>query len=273
MGSIPISQVTLMSHPLDGAQAKVERSHDQLQTLVADLDAFRQGEPHKVISENDSDAREWTIRFQVLKPFERVVAVQIGEIVHNLHSALDHLVWQLAILEAETPSKSTKLQFPVFLTESGYRERGNEKLPGVSVAAKALIESLQPFATGEDRDSPLWHLYSLSVWDKHKDVPLAGMLSQRFVFGPVRMKDVEHIILAGPQLLKHDAVIGVIRMKPGASYTPPNGVKMKTQVIVVEAFEQPEAVAGREVTTTLGKCGERVNEILEQFRTQIFVER
>ena len=49
--------------------------------------------------------------------------VLIGEILHNLRSALDHLIWQLVILETGAPPTTTKTAFPIFETAAGYKSR------------------------------------------------------------------------------------------------------------------------------------------------------
>lgn len=55
-------------------------------------------------------------------------------------------------------------------------------LKGVSSKAAALIETLQPYSTGEKALSPLWHLNPLSNIDKHRTLHLTGGTVQSFNF-------------------------------------------------------------------------------------------
>jgi hypothetical protein len=51
--------------------------------------------------------------------------VQVGEIVHNLRSALDHSIWELVILTTgRPPALPTKNQFPIFKSKDGFLARG-----------------------------------------------------------------------------------------------------------------------------------------------------
>ena len=107
-------------------------------------------------------------------------SAMIGEIIHNFRSALNHLVFQLVILQTGTASDSSRLQFPIFeikpdFVRGCFDKSGNPTtLDGLGVDAIALIKSLQPFATGEGKMSPLWHLHKLSNWDKHRSIYTAG---------------------------------------------------------------------------------------------------
>ena len=97
------------------------------------------------------------------------------EIIHNLRCALDYLVFQLVILKTGAQPTTNKTQFPIFKSQSGFDSRGiSQMLRGVGANAVALIQSLQPFATGEDVRSPLWHLSEFSNWDKHRSIHLTS---------------------------------------------------------------------------------------------------
>lgn len=92
----------------------------------------------------------------------------LGDFLTNLRAALDHLAWQLVILEGGTPDKST--QFPIRETE--VNAKGNPsptKVKGISdVAVLAAIEAAQPFKAIRPREQPLYTLNALVNNDKHR---------------------------------------------------------------------------------------------------------
>ncbi len=97
-----------------------------------------------------------------------IIGMLIGDCVHNLRSALDHIVYALILTNparrGEIPS--SKAMFPIRDTREGYSHQINKmkRLDGVPDAVAALIETLQPYHT---REKGLDHtLHPLSVLDK-----------------------------------------------------------------------------------------------------------
>ena len=72
-------------------------------------------------------------------------SIRIGEILYNLRSALDHLVWQLVLANGQKPSRSN--EFPITKDESDWSKNKN-KLKGVAPRVEAIIERLQLFTGG-----------------------------------------------------------------------------------------------------------------------------
>ncbi len=101
----------------------------------------------------------------------------IGEYLHDLRSGLDHLARQLVLKNKGTPTEKTC--FPVKATDPGTNKNGKPRAPGVSggvsVPARALIRSAQPYQWGTRYiEHPLWVLHQLWNIDKHRDVIAKG---------------------------------------------------------------------------------------------------
>jgi hypothetical protein len=108
-----------------------------------------------------------------------------GDAIHNLRSALDHLVWQLVLLNGKTPSGAN--QFPICDTGATYWSAGWKdgkktrstrewRLEGVSDAQKALIDEMQPYRTRVPPGAvhALSALRDLSNYDKHRLIHLTA---------------------------------------------------------------------------------------------------
>ncbi len=102
-----------------------------------------------------------------------MIAAVTGDIVHNLRSALDHVAWQLVVLDNGQPTRETA--FP--LHDSATNERGNPRVltikPGIRDAGiMAAVEAMQPYAEarhGHDpRTDALGIVGRLDNIDKHR---------------------------------------------------------------------------------------------------------
>jgi hypothetical protein len=176
---------------LDGISLKVKRSYQQIDILKNEISTFMDREPYKPAFKMNrirgaTEAPcvlDFTIRLVVEEPCPPMFGILVGEIVHNLRSALDHIVYQLVIHATNAPPPVvSKTQFPIFLDAAGFKHRGPLLLKGVGTKAAALIKAMQPFATGEGVKSPLWHLSQLSNIDKHRTIHLTGGTLEAFNF-------------------------------------------------------------------------------------------
>lgn len=146
----------------------------------------------------------------------------VGDALHNLRSALDHLADQLVRLNGGSPNKRT--QFPVLLRPSRWNPCTNCSEPavprvggGISAAAQAVIEEIQPYK-GTETGQWLARLHELNVIDKHRRFVIAttGLLHAR------TMREVhdsapptaEKIIAVGEQLVDGEVCAKVIYPTP-----------------------------------------------------------
>jgi hypothetical protein len=101
-------------------------------------------------------------------------SVVIGELLYDLRSALDHLAWQLVLLDGGTPGEQT--QFPVL--ESPFNKKGQLvavqlKPPVEDPKILAALDKAQPYKGPEGEPArfdinPLWQLHRLNIIDKHR---------------------------------------------------------------------------------------------------------
>ena len=103
-------------------------------------------------------------------PVDPALPVAIGDCIHNLRSALDHLAFQLAVLNNKASEAEKKISFPVCLTRKEFDSFVGKKLaPFIDGKALAEIEELQPYNTGAVHDADvLWVISQLDIIDKHR---------------------------------------------------------------------------------------------------------
>jgi hypothetical protein len=170
-GDLPVERPSLR-----GCDAKVERAREHLKTLYKEIDAFIESEPHEIVSEFDAETLTRIVRLRVLRePDETAWAVLLGDFLHNLRSALDHLVWQLVLLNGAEPGAHN--QFPISSRRDTYwraKKDGapsvrDHRLRGVAEAHRRVIDEVQPYRRGADaQKDPLAILRQLSNVDKHQ---------------------------------------------------------------------------------------------------------
>lgn len=156
-----------MSHPLDECRVNIGRADDNIAELKTEIDSYLNSNPYAIDWENDAQARKFVCKARIIRSHSLKWRVRVGEIVHDLRSALDHLAWQLVILNGETPD--TKTEFPVFWDAAKYKSESPRKVRRMSQAARAHIERLQPYnAAARFEDHVLYVVHQLNLADKHR---------------------------------------------------------------------------------------------------------
>ena len=128
-----------------GIDAKIDRARNQVMALSADIDELCAKIRQAIVHEIDTDAGEqkWVYRDAAPEaPMEW--SIRVGEILYNLRSALDHLVWQLVLASGNEPTRFN--QFPILDCEKQWTPaRIVKDLEGVSDGNKEMVRHLQPF--------------------------------------------------------------------------------------------------------------------------------
>jgi hypothetical protein len=153
---------------LESPRAKIERAAEHFEVLDREGRTWEKSHPYRLRGHFNRDALEYVGGLTV-DPKPRVeVSLALGDYVHNLRCALDHLVWQLVIANRQVPGRSN--QFPIATTPDEWRnwvENGGW-LKGVHSDAVAIIKGLQPYCgKGPSRDHLLTALNVLDISDKH----------------------------------------------------------------------------------------------------------
>jgi hypothetical protein len=161
-----------MPHPFDSAWSKLDRARDHFDTLHSCI--VRLFTPEQDIAtalhEYNSDRQELIVKLPKATLADPALPLLVGDCIHNTRSALDHLVFQLAILNRASSTSANKTAFPICLTPEHFRDSTARKVaPFISSAALTEIEKLQPYATGNaGAEDIIWVLHQLDIIDKHR---------------------------------------------------------------------------------------------------------
>jgi hypothetical protein len=135
-----------------------------------------------------------------MRPMQIELSVVIGNICHNLRSALDHAAFQLALHHTnDNITNERGIQFPIVSDATKFQKSASTLLKELKADHQSIIEKLQPYHSLSDtknigRKHPLELLQELSNTDKHRllnttltvpagsfDFTIPGMVAEVFI--------------------------------------------------------------------------------------------
>lgn len=150
---------------LDGPRLKVERAKRHIDELRAAIDAFHAEKPYSFWEDNDTKTGENILRVKIEKCIPPIFSAMLGDIVHNLRSALDQLV--CALVKANSRQVRRGNGFPISGTVEHFETNSIGKIKGVEPRAERFIRRLKPYKGG---NKALWILHELDALDKHSGI-------------------------------------------------------------------------------------------------------
>jgi hypothetical protein len=243
---------------IDGIRLKVERAKKHVFDMDAAIRSFCESKPYTIGAKPHSvpAIQRTTLYIASVKPIPGHIALIIGDAVHNLRSALDHLAWQLVEAGGGTPNPHT--YFPIFYGSDGPHKYasavGSGEIKKMPVGAEKLINSVQPYLTG---DNTLWLINELDRVDKHRLVITVGSLLTAWQVSSGGM------IIPFPQNPRPLVLDDEITNIPTSTY---KGQKHDDFDLGIDiAFGEPEVAEGKSVLDTVNKMTDFVDGILPNF--------
>jgi hypothetical protein len=262
-----------MAHALDEARSKVRRARVHLKELHVECTKYLQAHPYALLAQNDKDGRLRRIFAQAMAPEEPVpddVGVILGDVLHNLRSALDLLAWRLSKGDG---SLDRTTQFPIVFDEPNRQYKKapaqrfwdhvvHNQLARVSDEDRTLIERLQPYRGGHGHK--LRVLALLNDMDKHRVIPAR----QATIYNPMPTltgpnASIHGVVFRASQFqdLHDGAVLVEFHRPPGPDVT----VDLKPPVFVL--FGDPSGPRANEAH--LWRYARWVELILRGFRNRV----
>jgi hypothetical protein len=99
-------------------ELKLERAREHLQNLHAEIREWFEGDTYRYVPKLDPKSGKKRIYFEVLQDPPARFSLIIGDCLHNLRSALDSLIYELAIaytgIDPLPEDRARELGFPIF---------------------------------------------------------------------------------------------------------------------------------------------------------------
>lgn len=182
-----VTTADLIQLKLDRAEKHIDELKAMIQRYMTDNFSNVPAEIHVQAPPNAS------LQWQVQLPVSglSLLAPVVGDALHNLRSALDHIAWELVTANGGTPTGDT--YFPILRAAPTPNRYGQSQPPsvsgGASLAARNIIRDIQPYTLNLARpeDTNIFQLHRLSIEDKHHGLILTPVFVQGvdFVTGHV----------------------------------------------------------------------------------------
>ncbi len=215
--------------PLQGCIARVDRAEAHFQSLRAEMHAYNiHAEDEGSLFEADFESKGNVLTFRCTHTVEFPISwsLWVGDVMHNLHSALDNLVWALGNNRSGKKNPPDTSAFPIVLHENEwFTERVKKCLLGVGPQERALIEAHQPFMRRNPfgveggiapKHNVLARIKNYSNWDKHRVPTLLAGIGTEVVLRSIESSDCD-IVKITPRAearLQKGAVLMTIEIAP-----------------------------------------------------------
>lgn len=255
-----------------GPKLKVERAKCHIRDLEATFKTFGTENPYTLFVEVDPQTRENVFRVRVKEALPVKISAIVGDIVHNLRAALDHLVCDLIRSAKGKPDGESG--FPITTKRKTLKPGRVSKIKGVSPHAERFIFRLKPYCAGNP-NPVLWKLHMLDVRDKHAGIILVAAASAQVTkatllpvsIGPGGGFAIGGVPpgwqpLAGPAVAPEGSGTVYPVIDNVEIYRSAPGLKEYVETTIHIAFAQGQVCEGEPVIETLKQFADLVERIL-----------
>jgi hypothetical protein len=162
-------------------RAKLARADEHLSMLYRETDGWGDGDPFCIVRESNTvgSVHEFSLRFEV-QPDTLRWALLLGDALHNMRCALDHIVYALVVRQTgqDPPPGASRLMFPICSEPKFWNSRSTEnKIAGLNDPTRTAIDKVQPYNRLKAGQwfMPLWWLTLLNDADKHRLLHITGL--------------------------------------------------------------------------------------------------
>jgi hypothetical protein len=138
----------MLTHELANSWLKIGRADEHSKLVSEEIAAWRKGKTYEITSHRQANISDHRL---VINFNSRMVrdrwALICGDCVHNLRSALDQLIYAIAVREAagvDPPPDERRIQFPITDDPTKFSEQ-EWRLQSLSQTVRTVLEGVQPY--------------------------------------------------------------------------------------------------------------------------------
>jgi hypothetical protein len=264
-------------------KSKVKRAEDHIQNLHRFWNSFAVA-AYPWTAQDDSQSGYRIYRLTYAKPIPVDVPWMVGDAVHNLRSALDHLAFHLVSTFTNGNGPFKELYFPIaetfdkfnksLIRASKCKSSSGAVVQRLRQEAIEAIKRIEPYETGKGRI--LYHIHKLDIIDKHHMLVVVGAMNPTHTMSPSAIARYRKSLgisadEIGPQAEAAAFMTDSIRVK-----FPLKAGDELHRVLLTEvnenmyftfevAFGEPKIVEGKPVVVTLYQAAKSIREIIREF--------
>jgi hypothetical protein len=259
----------------ESIRAKLDRAAELRDSFHAESTRYLNSNPYGVLRKDNRKTKKCTFYVTRVPDVPPSLIAIVGDALHNLRSALDHLAWQIVIKAGNTPTTATA--FPICNDIEHHKSVSPERMKGMSQAAIDAINDLKPYKGGGDPENLLWCLHRLDAIDKHRLLVTTGSrLIAHSMTPSQRAKIIENFYKSypkdhlAPDLSKTLIAPGTVvqfPLKVGHKLVtlPLSELEQMMRFNFAVAFNEPGIMEGMVVDTALLRMKALVGAIALQF--------
>lgn len=203
---------------------KLDQAVEHLYALEAACQRWTQTDACSVREQCEIETRKHLLFVDVIsQPTDPLIPLRMGDCIHNMRQALDHLAYRLAIssYRQDPPPNEENTGFPITTTPAHFNNAVYGKIAAKKFLPKGVHAALEMVQPHPGRPQHLWLLHELDNLDKHRFPPVvAGVAAaERFDIGHFQGS---HFV--GPRLGVLDADTPVLE------YIPAPGTQLHMQL-------------------------------------------
>jgi hypothetical protein len=241
----------------DSAAKKIDWAEEHIRNLRERFRIFADSNPYSFLTKADPKTGDLTFSLRFQNPMPPEFGLIIGDAIHNLRTALDHMTWELIGLDNGTQDGS--LHFPSREVRNDF-EAVCDGIKTPRADTKAFFKGLAVYIGGQRQS--LNGICILDNSDKHKIItPLvsAGSVSNFRIINPDGSVGVTFgttTVAIGP-----DGYFNIMRMRGGATLELDNNTKATPEVF----FDQIKVFPFHAIIPTLTQLVNDVRNVREAF--------
>jgi hypothetical protein len=187
------------------------------------------------------------------------ISILAGELMRDMRSILDNMIWQLARADSDTPPKTTA--FPVFAKKKLYERDEARFIGGIKDPdIHDVCKSIQPYHAGDAAaDHALWVLHRLANDDKHKEPHVISSVASG-IEAP-RPPGVDTFVSIFPGPFDDGDVVGAVAIIGG---TDPE-TQLQPRITFAVAFGKDTPAHGRHLMGEVHRIGREVDAVIRKF--------
>ncbi len=224
--------------------AKVRWSEHHLDLVRDCIADYLGSNPYMAVVDRQEEAQAYQIHAHLRREPPIRLGLHVGDFLANLRASLDHLIWQLALIDGRRPP-DRELSFPIMQKwPEGRRDVIRLPISGrVPGEALAFIASKQPYHKGDRfREDPLWVLDELNNIAKHRHLTLMSAVGRTRTtwridspFGWSMNSDESYVVQDG-------AEVGLVPFSSTGESPVDMNIKVSTRVTADEIGEAASEV-------------------------------
>lgn len=241
------------------AKLKIERADHHIKELARLVNSFSHPNRYRLIVKPDPKTAVPMLKFEMLSKGIDDIPLIVGDAVHNLRTALDHLVCELVTRAGKDLTNDTRFAF--WQTRKEAVTAINGIVQGVSLdVITSFLEYVQPYKGG---NWPLLVLHALDIADKHR------LIVSLFTFVGVHFtaeQKGQHLPTIGFSITRREKSY-VIQLHPNAQ------VERNANLMLQILFDEVEGLENQPVIPTLHYLREIVSSVVQEIEKAVLASK